>query len=250
MFKIITTLTMTLAAALLQAQVKETRNASDFSKLHVTDGIEVTIIQAGESKMEVEAATASALGQIRTEIKNNTLTLSSDNPDLKAKITLYAQQFSIIKADDRSIVYVKGELYSNDLAITVSSGSKFNGNVSGEKIQLLSKNNGIYNIRLNAKHLTGNFRNGSRANISGFAASANLMAGNRSLCHARNLSTNKVSIDAREDATILIAAQEELDIRMSETSNVTYYGKPGKVTLPENATAKYKSAGDRMLSEN
>ena len=248
MFKIITTLTITLAGFFAQAQVSQTRDLKSFDKIKVNEGIEVIYTDGQASSLKVETATTAYLSDITTEVRNNTLSIESKNPDIKAKVYVSANNLTEITVENGSKFRVSNEVNSETITISLSDASMFNGNVTASNLSLIGKQKSVYNIRVDAARLEGLFIGGSKANISGKATAAELTTGNKSLCHARNLITEKASIDAGENATMLIAANEEIAINLTDTSNVTYYGSPRKVSIPEFATAKYKSAGGRMLS--
>src|SRR4051812_37524308 len=73
MLKIITQLSMFLVGTLAQAQVGETREMENFSKIIVKDGIEVVIMQGDSNEIKVEASDAVSLNDLITEVSNNTL---------------------------------------------------------------------------------------------------------------------------------------------------------------------------------
>lgn len=246
MFKIIVSLTIALMGALAQAQVKETRNVEAFSKMKVSESIEVIVSDSALPTVVVETASESSQSAIVATVKNNTLYLRNSNPNQAAKVWV-GGPISEIRANGAKIT-LPGVMKASDLTIDLSE-STLSGNLSAHKLTLTAKSKSVVNLRLDVDKVSGHIQTGSRASLSGNADRAILSAGNRSLCHARNLIANNVSVDAGENATVLVSANNELDVNLLATSNVRYFGKPSRIRLPDSATTQFVERG-RLVSLN
>lgn len=248
MLKIITSLSLALITLAAQSQVKEQRALGDFNKISISDGIRVLYSEAESPSATIETSSPEGLPCILTEIKNNTLIITAKN-GTQGTVSVLGNNVSAIKAEKGAEFTAVSAISSKSISIDLSTGAKFNGNASADMINLESRSGAIYNIRVDAGVLRGNFKSDSKANVSGIAMVADISTGKGALCHARNLLSGKVRIDAGEQSTVRIASQNQISVDMAESAKVIYFGNPGTVRLPENVSARIRK-GEKILTEN
>lgn len=243
MLKIITSLSMFLVGALAQSQVSETRKMENFSKAAVADGVELVFVHGDPATLTIEAADALSLGDLVTEVKNNTLCVyTKDALDTPVKVFLGSGGITSIEASNGSKVSVVEAIDANDLSITLASRSIFSGNVHARTLSLRLKSGSFYNGNITAQELTASLRGQAKARLSGFAKKASLSASNSSVCSAQTLFTERTALDASGNSTVTANVSGHVEVSLTEGSHISWAGYPEAVVLSENTQIVNKSA--------
>lgn len=250
MFKIIFTLSLALISWMSQAQATETRTVSHFDAIHVSGAVNIHYVASGTPSITVEAATTGIMPVAVTKVKHNTLYVSNTDNRYLVNVTITGYPVSAIKAEKGSKFTIGDTMSEYKVVAEVNSDATVSGNIKAHHLKLIAAHGGTFNVRVDARELSGFFRSKSRANISGRAGNASLMAENHALCHARNLISERVVVKADDRATVLIAADQEIDIQLASNAEVRYFGTPRKVYLPKDASARYANPGRQMLTLN
>lgn len=186
------------------AQNSEHREVSTFSKISVSDGIEVIYTDGAVVPIIVQGAEGQSLEDISTTVKNHTLTISRSKSGFPATVLVTAPALKKIWVSDNSKFRVKNKMSAAKVSLSLSSGAYFQGSISADKLWLFASSGTEINLRGSVFLLKANFINGARANISGEASHVQIYTEDGALCDARNLLTNNMRINANGHSTVLI----------------------------------------------
>lgn len=252
MLKIITSLAMFLAGLAAQAQPSEVRNVQPFSKIEISGTIELIYTEGIEANLRAESDNFENLKNLVTEVRGNTLRISrAGTDDFPAKIYIEGSGLESIKAAGASKVTITNQISTRDISIGLADAATFSGNVLTDgNISLKAKSGSVFNIRVKSKTLAGRFREGSRINLSGSSETADLFASSRAFCNARNFATGKIAIDASTGANVLVHAGNEIAVTASDMAKVTYYGKPGHVSMSREILSSLGKNEGEMITAN
>ena len=250
MLKIITTLTMFAIGLLAQAQVSESKTVSPFSKIEISNGVELIYTESQKASITAEASTAKALTTLVVRFTGKTLSISKTSSE-PVKVYVAASGVKAIRASQGATVKITNQLSADNISVAMVSGSVFNGTIVSEKASLAAKSESIMNVRVQTKNLAGNFAGKSKVNLSGAAHTATINSQSGALCHARNFIADQVSVIAESESDVSIYAGHDLNICATDRAKVTYFGTPGKVMLtPETMMLRKISGNGRLVTEN
>ncbi len=230
---------MLITGLLANAQVSETRDVSTFNKIEITDGVELIYTQSDTFSLKAEASDGLGLSTLLTKSENNTLRITcKGNLCEAAKVYVSAPELVSIKASRNSKVVVLDKLKTEKIALSLASGAQFRGNVNAEGlINLKAKSGAVFNIRVEAGSLHGNFQDDAKVNLSGNSGKTIIRAGNNALCSARNFKSGRVDVMASDNASITVSVLDEIAVEVGGDAMVRYFGFPGKTSLnPEAVT--------------
>lgn len=246
MFKILTTLAMAVIGLLVNAQVSENRKISSFSKIEITDGVELIYTQSDETAMKIEAPDGLGLSSLDTKIEDGTLKISCKG-NLCETIKVYVKSAGLLsmKASRDSKITLAAPIHTRDFTVALASNATFYGIVKAEgKAVLKSRSDAVFNIRVESATLEGYFNSGSRVNLSGISGKVMLRTAGNSLCNARNLIAGKINVQANDTASVIINAATETDVDVADNAQVKYFGSPKKMSINPDAIA---NAGQRLI---
>ena len=239
MFKIITSLAMFFAGLVANGQVSETRNVSTFNKIEITDGVEVIYTQSQEISVKAEASDGLGLSTLLTQTDGNTLKISCNgNLCETAKVYISAPEIISMRAAKDSKIIVVDRMNTKKFALSLASGSTFNGIVKAAgAVSLKGKSGSVFNILVESAAFHGNFQGGSKVNLSGNSQNAAIRTTDNTLCNARNFKTENVSVKATDESTVFVSVREEIAVEVAGNATVRYFGLPEKTSLnPEAVT--------------
>jgi hypothetical protein len=238
MFKIITTAAAALIGLLANAQVSETRNVSPFNKVEITDGVEIIYTQSSEFSIKAETSDALGLATLLTESKNNTLKISCEgNLCDVAKVYVSAPEIVSIKATNKANVRLVNGISTSTFNLAISDAT-FKGNVNATKTGLKAKSGAIVNLRLETQSLDARIQNNAKVNLCGSADNADIRSFGSSLFAARNFKSAKGMVKASGTASVEICALDEIDVEVTDSALVRYFGFPQKTTVNADAVAQ------------
>lgn len=191
----------------------EVRNVSGFHAVHVATGIQLYLVQGNEEKVVVSASDAEYRDKIRTEIKDGVLHIYYKNDAQKwfdvsnKRLHAYVSCKTISGLDVSSgaKVEVEGVLKSANLAMSFSSGAKFNGK-----------------IEANVLSLDGS--SGAKAELSGTAGELKAEASSGSKLNGFDLSASKCDVSVSSGAHIDISVIKEMSASAHSGGHITYTG--------------------------
>ena len=251
MLKIITALTMSLISILANAQVSETRELQAFSKIETTDGVEVIFTQ-GAQNIKAEASDELGLSSISTKVEYGILKIScKGNMGEMVRVYVSAENVRAMEASKKAKITVRNAIQMPAFSLRMASGSKFYGKIISDKVTLAAKTGAIVNIRVESASFHGNFQNNAKVNLSGTSDQAEILTSDGAYCAARNFQTGIASIDAKDNSRVAINTKNIIDVKVSETAKVTYYGSPAKSHRSYDSLVDiYKKSKDALIVKN
>ncbi len=238
MFKIITSAAAALIGLLANAQVSETRNVSPFNKIEITDGVEIIYTQSDQFSIKAEASDALGLATLLTESKNNTLKISCNgNLCETAKVYVSAPQIAAFKASRDAHIRITGNMHADELSLSLS-GASLKGNIVAARTTLKAKSGAVVNLRLETTSLSVVVQNNAKVNLCGTASESDIRSYGNALCLARNLKSAKGVIKASGTASVEVCTLDEIDVEVTDSALVRYFGFPFKTTVNPDSVAQ------------
>lgn len=195
----------------LHAEVRTVEGS--YNRIIVAGGIDVYLTQSTSEGVAISASEQKFKDAIKTEIKNNTLTIYFDgerswglrNKNLRAYISF--KNIELLEVSGASDVVVAGSITSPNLTMRFSGASDFRGDVQVENLDLNLSGASDLKVSGNASVLTINSSGAS--DIDGFALNANIC---------------KATASGASDITISVI--NELTAEASGSSEIRYRGSP------------------------
>lgn len=205
-----------------QQQYRELRDLSGFTAVSVTSGIDLSIAQGAEYRVEVFSEDDNTVG-VHTYIEDSTL-LIRVGPGSGRFFGLFPSEYSVavtlpeleaITARSGSDVESMTTLTGDSLAVTAFAGTDFDIDVDVNELEL----------QISA---------GSDVDLSGTAAVARIEIRGGSELHAGDFTGTDVTIQSSGGSDALLTVTDRLAATTSGGSNLTYMGNPQTVEV--NAT--------------
>jgi hypothetical protein len=189
--------------------INETRDVDSFNKINISGGYEVIINQGDKESLEIEID-ENLLEYIKTEVKNNTLFISSDKSFGKAEaLRLYITVVNIKDID------VSG-------AIELSN----KGTYIGEKLEIEVSGAGDINLDLVLENLTMELSGASETNLKGSATDFEIELSGASELAAEKFKTQHTVLDISGAGEATVFAKKTLEVEISGAGTVRYKGNP------------------------
>lgn len=213
-------ITALLISTSVFAQVKQIRNVSDFSKINVSEGIQVTLTMGNFEKVEVNAP-EDYIDKIVTKTEGSTLKLyieGNNNNGYKKKIEVFvtAIQMNGIKASSGSSVTTTNLIKSESFEVSVSSGAHANIEIEAHTIEAESSSGSSMVIR------------GTTTNLEADASSGASLLANK-------LVAQKADADVSSGAHIRLFVENDLEAEASSGGSIFYSGKPKKIDIEKSS---------------
>ncbi len=189
--------------------VKEKRNIESFNKIDISGGFEVMIHQDKKERLELEVD-ENLLELIITEVKNNTLFISSSEPignSTALKLYITTNDLEHIDAAGAIELNNKGTFNGENLDISVSGAADIKLNVD------------ITNLEID---LSG----ASETTLSGSADNFNIDISGAGELEAKKLKTRNTTIDISGAGSAVVYAKKTLEVSVSGAGSVQYKGNP------------------------
>jgi hypothetical protein len=192
--------------------VKEKRTISSFNKIDISGAYEVLLHKGTQEKLEIEAD-ENLLEFIETEVRNNTLFISSSQPIGNSEsLILYITTVNLDEIDVSGAIELrnKGSYTSENLAIEVSGAADIN-------------------LDVNLENLTLNMSGASETTFTGNADNFKIELSGAGELDAKKLKTRNTSMLISGASSASVFAKKTLDISVSGAASVRYKGSP-KIT--------------------
>tara|TARA_B100000809_G_C15109774_1_gene520132 strand:+ start:583 stop:1284 length:702 start_codon:yes stop_codon:yes gene_type:complete len=192
--------------------VKEKRTISSFNRIDISGGYEVLVNQGADELLEIEAD-ENLLELIETEVRNNTLFISSTHPiGGSESLKLYITTVKLVDIDVSGAIELsnKGTFKSENLNIDVSGAADID-------------------LDVNVENLTMDMSGASETTLTGEADNFEIKLSGAGELEAEKLKTRNTSIDISGAGSATVFAKKTLDISVSGAASVKYKGSP-KVT--------------------
>lgn len=227
-----------------QAQVKETRQAYNVTKIDVKSGIEVVFVQADSAALTVETNRQGNFTGIVTEYSGNTLKIYMKEPEDRNTVSLspvrvYIAQPGVtsFKAAGGSVIRVAGTLQLPDVTISLASGATFTASmkIEGTCNVKVAGGAGFRGI-VNTDTFKGDAIGGAFIKLAGSANTAEVFCSGGSL-QAGKFMCQKADVLAKNASSAFINAATSIRASADNSSSITYYGDPVKIDIGTNAYA-------------
>jgi len=233
MFKIITSLTLSLLGLLAKAQNQSSLDA--FHRLNVNNNVTVVYTRGKDYRFDFQSTPATANGLI-TRVQNGTLFISQIE-NIPVTVTVIAPAIDDIQAAQHAVIIANSVIEVPDFSLALASGARFNGTVKAtNSTRLRGKSGGIFNILLETDKFTGDFAGGAKVNLSGKAVSGTIATHGNTVCLARNFKLEKAGIEATGLSEVHLSVSQSIHVAASDDAVVTYFGTPA-MTVDPNAIA-------------
>lgn len=187
--------------------------SGSFTAIHVTDGIELKLVQGNEEAVAVSASEDKYLERFRTEVKNGVLSIYYDNEGMKwtnSKMKLRAwvscKTLEKLTASAGSEVDVQNSIESDKLEMKFTSGSEFTG-------------------KLNVNQLTVDQNSGSVIHVSGKADKLSVDLSSGAMLKGFDFAVNFCDAKTSSGAMVTITIQKELNAKASSGGGIKYKGE-------------------------
>ena len=187
----------------------ETRAVSTFSKIDISGGFKVLLNQGNTEKLEIEVD-ENLIKLIETEVKGNTLYISSKKPIGNAKsLRVYITSVNVneIKASGAIELKNKGIYHADNLDISISGAADID-------------------LDLDVENLTMEMSGASETDLSGLANNVDIKISGAGDLDAKKLKTRNTSIDISGAGSAIVYAKKILNIEVSGAGSVKYKGNP------------------------
>ncbi|RZJ30444.1 MAG: DUF2807 domain-containing protein [Flavobacterium sp.] len=199
--------------------ISQSRDLKDFTKVSASGGLDVTIEQADQFSVVVEADD-NLQSHIKTTVVADELKITSDYNsfgDVKSKkVIVKMPKIKGIDAGGGVSLKSVGTLRSDDLTIQSSSGSDVSLTIESDKIVAQASS-------------------GSQLTLKGKALSLDTSSSSGSSIGAANLIANDVTAQASSGSSTEVHAALSIDAKASSGSSVEYRGAPKKVARHESS---------------
>lgn len=189
--------------------IKQNRSHANFVGIDIEDGVDVYIAQ-GSTEEVVVKADDNLIDLIKTEVKGNTLYISSVGRIHQAKaldVYVTVKNLDHLSARDGSDIYSLTKIQVEDLTLNMKGGSDLEMEVAGQKIDCILKGGSDADLVGQVNHLIVNTYGGSDLK-------------------AKKLIAQKCEVEARGGSDVYVNVKEEIDIKAFGGSDVHYYGEP------------------------
>lgn len=198
---------------------RQTRNVgSNFSKIDVNRGLNVTLEQSDTYFVEVEADD-NLQSHITVKVENETLVITTDEniDEAKAKnIRVKMPSLTNIEASSGSSVTTTGVFKGTEIVVKTSSGSESNVNLEFDKIQCESSS-------------------GSSIILKGKALDLNTDSSSGSSIDARDLLVNNVVSESTSGSSTDVHPILSLKGKASSGSSISYDSTPKTIVKDESS---------------
>lgn len=203
----------------------EVRNVSGFKGVNVSSAIDLFISQGSTEAVAISAKDTKVRDRIKTEVKEGVLYISFDSKgwkdwnmgDQKMKAYVTIKEISRLEASGASDVNVSGTLKTDNLKLTMSGASDFEGIIETRNIQVRAS--GASDIK-----------------ISGSAERANIDMSGASDFKGYDFKIENCKAEISGAGDMQIHVSKELEAQASGASSIKYKGDPS-VTKSESSGA-------------
>jgi len=191
---------------------KERKINGDFTRVKVSNGIDLYIKQGSSNEISVEAD-ENLHDIIITEVEGDRLKIYTERNIWRAKsnkVYLTVRNLEELKATSGSDVYSQGVLKVKDLIVSTSSGADMR-------------------IEVDADNVNSSSSSGADLRIKGKANFHETQASSGSSIDAYGLESKEVSAKVSSGADIRVYASESISARANSGGDIRYKGNPEKV---------------------
>ncbi|NBL65925.1 hypothetical protein GV828_12010 [Flavobacterium sp. NST-5] len=248
-----------ITATIATAQVSENRTVGNFSKIKVSQGIELFYTPSATQSIKVETDDNEKLKMIKTEMEGNTLKVFIDansvqigsddkkrkrrnrnwnnNVNFKVlKVWVSAPNVDGFKASSSGSIKVEKPVSANEFSIDASSSGSISGNFSSKVIHVDISSSADANLQVDTEKINIQASSSADADISGKATELYVKASSSADVNADNLQVQNAKIEASSSADVDVFVTENLDAKASSSASVDYKGNPKQVNAEKSSS--------------
>jgi hypothetical protein len=202
----------TLAQKTVYDANAEVRTVSGFKGVHVSSAIDLYISQGSSEAVAVSAREVKTRDRIKTEVKDGILYISFDSKgwnwnknDQRMNAYVTVKEISRLEATGASDVHVSGTLKTENLKLSVSGATDFDGMVEVTNLQV--QGSGASDVK-----------------ISGSATNANIEMSGASDFKGYDFKVDYCKAEISGAGELEVTVNKELDAQASGASKIKYKG--------------------------
>jgi uncharacterized protein YxeA len=243
--------------------VKEDRSVKDFSKVSVSNGIDLYLIQGSENKLVLEAD-ENLMEHIITEVKDGKLRIYTEKNIRKAKSLkayLTFEKLNYISGSSGADIFAEEGIESDEMDVRMSSGSdmkiklKANKaefdmssgsdaivNFEGKELEIDASSGSDLDIKTNKlENIDVDLSSGSDVTIEGSAGKMILNASSGSDFKAFDFIVENARVDVSSACDVKLNVVSSLEVDASSASSVRYKGKAKITDINASSLASVKA---------
>ena len=241
---------MFLISLLTQAQITENRTVGNFSKIKVSQGIDVFFTQGEWKPLRIETENQENLAYLKTEVDGNTLKLFIDADNVSKgrdtkqrkkkngdnwvnfqsmKVFVTAPHVTDFTASSSGSIQFENAIQSDNVTLKASSSGSISGDINCKNVAMEASSSGDITSKLKADKVEADVSSSGDLTLSGTVTTAEIQASSSGDCKAKNLVATNVVIAASSSGSIEITVLESLDAKASSSGDIWYCGNPTKV---------------------
>lgn len=205
--------------------ITETRTINEsFKKIEVNSGL-ILVVEQSDNKAVTIEADDNIVSHVTTRVENGTLIIDTDsgyNTEKTPKIVVKLPIIAGITASSGSSVSTKNKLVTDNIEVSLNSGS------SGE-------------VEVEADYIKISSESGSSVDVSGIALKAEAFSSSGSEIDADSLNANDVFAEASSGSSIAVDPIVKLNAHASSGASVTYKTTPKTLTKEESSGGSVSS---------
>ena len=204
----IITILLFIGLATIFGQVKEPRNVSGFSKIEISNGIDLYIEQGNQVSVEAEARNQEILDNMITEVSDNTL-------------KIYYRK-NIYRFNNMAVYITVKDIEG----IKASGGSdiRSNNGLKVDKLEIKASGGSDIFLNIEADEFICKISGGSDASLSGKVGFFDVEASGGSDIKAKDLITDRSEINISGGSDAYITVNKEINAHANGGSDLTYFG--------------------------
>ncbi len=205
------TLLFTLLSVAFVAYAQETKIIGDFTKVNVFDKIEVTLVPAKETKMEVSGSNI------------NEVNFINKNGNLKIKMNL-ANSF---QGENTKVI-----LYYNDLEeVIAEEGAKIKSDktLKAKRLSVVSRTGGKVTLDVKVDNLTVRAATGGEITLKGEATKQDIVSNAGAEVNNEKLVTKTTDVTVNAGGKAFVNVIDSVDAKTRAGGEISIYGNPKKI---------------------
>ncbi|MFY0483990.1 head GIN domain-containing protein [Flavobacterium sp. PLA-1-15] len=257
MTRVILFATALLLSLMTNAQVSENRTVGAFTKIKVSQGIELIYTQSSTQEVKVETDDTQRMQYIKTEIEGSTLkvyldTKNAPKPEKKKRKKNYNSyngvNFDVLKVyvsnnlvDDFKVsssasLVVQNGLDAKNVMIDCSSSGSFTGTLKCSTVAIDASSSSDVDANVVADAVNVVTNSSADVELSGTTEKITIKSSSSADCKAKNLIAKTAVVEASSSSDAVVYASEKLTAIASSSASITYFGNPANVDKSESSS--------------
>lgn len=219
-----------ISVTTINAQETETRNLESFTGIHVSSGIDATLVAGNSNKVEITAS-GIELDKVVTKVSGDRLKVGFDqknnwkfwnNKKRKVEVTItYNSTLDFVSSTSGASVHANNTISSKNLKLNTSSGANMDISIEANKVNI-------------------DVSSGSRMDVSGNAKYVGIDISSGASLDASGLESAEVNVDGNSGSSAKVFATNKLTVDVNSGASVRYKGNPGNTDFDKNSGGSVK----------